>query len=86
MSSRWILKPKPSTDKVEKLKESLGISDSLAIMLRQRNIGNFDEAKNYFRPKLSQLHDPYLMKDMDEAVQRVLSAMENVKKIKAKLN
>ena len=76
MSSRWILKPKPSTDKVDKLKESLGISDSLAIILIQRGIEDFDKAKNYFRPKLSQLHDPYLMKDMEAAVQRILSAIK----------
>jgi single-stranded-DNA-specific exonuclease len=63
------------------LSESLGIDEILAILLVQRGITNFEEAKNFFRPSLSQLHDPFLMKDMDKAVDRLQKAMNNGEKI-----
>lgn len=63
------------------LKESLGISEVLCKILVQRGITTFNEARDFFRPSLEQLHDPWLMKDMDKAVRRLLQAMENNERI-----
>lgn len=63
------------------LKEALKINTTLCSILVQRTIDDFEKAKNYFRPQLTDLHDPWLMKDMDKAVQRILSAFEKGEKI-----
>jgi single-stranded-DNA-specific exonuclease len=68
-------------DKVERLHSSLTVSKRLCKILVQRRIDSFDKAKQYFRPQLSDLHDPFLMKDMDKAVSRILSAIEKKEKI-----
>lgn len=72
---------KADTQKVEQLQLALGINKNLCEILVQRCISTFDEAKDYFRPSLSQLHDPWLMKDMDKAVQRLEEAITNDEKI-----
>ena len=59
----------------------LGIDENLATLLVQRGITNYEEAKTFFRPSLSQLHDPFLMTDMDKAVDRVLQAINNGEKL-----
>ncbi|KAF2331073.1 single-stranded-DNA-specific exonuclease RecJ [Flavobacterium ginsenosidimutans] len=74
---RWTLKPKPSEEKVKLLAQALNVEDFVATLLIQRGIETFDEAKNFFRPSLEHLHDPYLMKDMDKAVARIEQAIEN---------
>lgn len=74
---RWTLKPTPSKDKVEKLAKDLQIDITIARILYQRNIKNFVDAKNYFRPNLEDIHDPFLMKDMDLAVARIETAIAN---------
>jgi single-stranded-DNA-specific exonuclease len=80
MEKRWkILKADES--KVLSLKSSLGISLPLCNILVQREIDSFQKAKDYFRPQLCQLHDPFLMKDMEKAVQRILLAIDNNEKI-----
>ncbi len=63
------------------LQQSLNIHPVLCKILSQRGIDNFEKAKNFFRPELSQLHDPWLMKDMEKAVPRVLQAIEVNEKI-----
>ncbi len=68
-------------DKVNALQQSLTISIPLCKILVQRGITTFDEAKDFFRPQLSHLHDPFLMKDMDKAVSRIISAIERKEKI-----
>ena len=68
-------------DKVNALQQALSISPVLCKILVQRGIETFDEAKTFFRPKLENLHDPWLMKDMQKAVTRVLSAFEAREKI-----
>jgi len=78
---RWTLKPKPSTEKVIHLQKVLGVSETIASLLVQRGIETYDEAKTFFRPTLNQLHDPFLMKDMDKAVSRILKAVENEERI-----
>ena len=68
-------------EKIKSLQTSLGINYSLCKILVQRGIDTFEKAKDYFRPQLVQLHDPFLMKDMDVAVTRILSAINKNEKI-----
>jgi single-stranded-DNA-specific exonuclease len=78
---RWTLKPKPSEEKVKHLAQALNVEDFVATLLIQRGIETFEDAKNFFRPSLEHLHDPYLMKDMDKAVTRIEQAIENQENI-----
>ncbi|WP_026950698.1 single-stranded-DNA-specific exonuclease RecJ [Algoriphagus mannitolivorans] len=77
----WKLKPKTSQAAIERLGKEININPTLANMLINRGVENFDQAKDYFRPSLSQLHDPFLMKDMDQAVDRIEKAVLNHEKI-----
>ena len=72
---RWILKENPDPKKTEELSKSLGIDPVLGSVLVQRGVDNFDKAKHFFRPSLDDLHDPFLMKDMEKAVDRIHLAM-----------
>lgn len=74
---RWTLKPKPLEDKIKNLAQALKVEDFVATLLVQRGIETFDDAKNFFRPTLDHLHDPFLMKDMDKAVARIEFAIAN---------
>jgi single-stranded-DNA-specific exonuclease len=78
---RWNLKPNPSEDKVKHLAKALNIEDFVATLLVQRGIETFEDAKRFFRPSLDDLHDPYLMKDMEKAVERIEKAIENEENI-----
>ena len=78
---RWTIKPKPSEDKIKHLAQALHVEDFVATLLVQRGIETFEDAKNFFRPSLDHLHDPYLMKDMDKAVARIEEAIENQENI-----
>ncbi len=80
MQKRWNIL-KANEEKVEALHLSLSINKVLCKILVQRGIDTYDIAKNYFRPLLSHLHDPFLMKDMDKAVDRILSAIRANEKI-----
>lgn len=73
---RWTLKPKPDPHTVAHLCEVLGVEKSIASLLTQRGINSFEEAKKFFRPSLADLHDPFLMKDMDKAVARIELALQ----------
>jgi len=81
MEKRWVLKNIPDNEVVEQLSQSLNINKKLLKLLVQRRVTTYDEAKTFFRPKLENLHDPFLMKDMDKAVDRVLTAMDKGEKI-----
>ncbi|MCK4854976.1 MAG: single-stranded-DNA-specific exonuclease RecJ [Bacteroidales bacterium] len=81
MGKNWILKGQGEGEKVERLCGELDISKPLAILLVQRGISSFDEAKSFFRPELTLLHDPFLMKDMDLAIERIQAAVQNKEKI-----
>ncbi len=72
---RWNLKPKPSPEKISNLVETLQISPLIAELLVSRGIKTFEQARLFFRPTLDDLHDPYLMKDMDKAVARIEQAI-----------
>lgn len=78
---RWTLKPKPSEEKIKHLAQALNVQDFVATLLIQRGIETYDQAKNFFRPSLDHLHDPYLMKDMDKAVERIELAIANEENI-----
>ncbi|WP_037318175.1 single-stranded-DNA-specific exonuclease RecJ [Salegentibacter sp. Hel_I_6] len=78
---RWTLKPKPDSLVVDKLAEELGVETPVATLLAQRGIMTFEAAKKFFRPSLEELHDPYLMKDMDVAVNRIQQAIASEENI-----
>ncbi len=72
---RWTLKPKPEEQKVMAFANELKVDPLVAFLLLQRGIDSFEAAKTFFRPELTQLHDPFLMKDMDLAVERIERAI-----------
>ena len=78
---RWTIKPKPSEEKVKNLAAALNVEEFVASLLVQRGIETFEEAKKFFRPTFADLHNPYLMKDMDKAVERIEKAIENEENI-----
>ncbi|MCC1483368.1 single-stranded-DNA-specific exonuclease RecJ [Winogradskyella immobilis] len=78
---RWTLKPKPEISKVEALKKTLQVDDVVATLLLQRDIDTYESAKIFFRPSFNELHDPFLMKDMDKAVARIETAIANSENI-----
>ena len=73
--------PTGNSETIHKLAGELNIHPILAQLLVQRGVNTFDEAKHFFRPSLSDLHDPFLMKDMDKAVERISNAILNKEKI-----
>jgi single-stranded-DNA-specific exonuclease len=74
---RWNLKSKPEKEKVLALQEALQVDPIIATLLVQRGVETYEQAKSFFRPSLDDLHDPYLMKDMDKAVARIEAAIAN---------
>jgi single-stranded-DNA-specific exonuclease len=72
---RWNPKSKPNPEKVHELQSALQVDEIIASLLVQRGVETFDQAKTFFRPTLSDLHNPYLMKDMDKAVFRIEQAI-----------
>ena len=80
MEKRWKILP-ANEEKAIALQESLKIHPVICQVLVQRGIDSFEKAKDFFRPQLSQLHDPWLMKDMDKAVARIMQAVSNKEKI-----
>jgi single-stranded-DNA-specific exonuclease len=77
MEKRWVLKEKGDPEVVSRLCQDLSIDENLVQLLVQRGITTFDEAREFFRPSLENLHDPFLMKDMDKAIQRIDHAFKN---------
>lgn len=81
MQKRWLLKPKNNAAITQSLREELGVSDVVANLLAYRKVETFEAAREFFRPALSYLHDPFLMKDMDVAIERITKAISNKEKI-----
>ena len=81
MEKRWVVKEKGDTAVVKHLAGALGVSESLANLMAQRNISSADEAKAFFNPSLEYLHDPFLMKDMNIAVDRISTAVKKNERI-----
>lgn len=80
-AKRWVLKPKNNSNTVINLQNELGVPAVIANLLAGRGVENFTQAKLFFRPSLSDLHDPFLMKDMDNAILRIEKALGNNEKI-----
>ena len=74
---RWNPKSKPNPEKVQAIQSALQVDEIIATLLVQRGIETFEQAKTFFRPTLADLHNPYLMKDMDKAVARIENAITN---------
>lgn len=77
MEKKWVIQKSAELDTVIALIEGLGVSKPIANLLGQRGIQNFEQAKVFFRPQLSDLHDPFLMKGMQAAVDRIQDAIAN---------
>ena len=78
---RWTIKAKPEQKDMDILSEVLNVDSLVAQLLIQRGIDSYEKAKKFFRPQVSDLHDPFLMKDMDVAVERIenaISSNENI--------
>jgi len=71
----WVINDNVDKESVEKLSDELNISPILSSMLVKREIRTFDQAKSFFRPNYNMLHDPFLMKDMTIAVERIQKAI-----------
>lgn len=81
MQKRWTFKPIPLREEVETLTTAINVNAHLSAILWQRGIRDFESAKKFFRPSIDQLHDPFLLKDMDHAVLRMHQAFERQEKI-----
>lgn len=81
MDKRWVIKKLGEEDKIQHLCEVLNIDRNLSNLLVQRGISTFEEARFFFRPSLDHLHDPFLMNDMDKAVERIEKAIINQERI-----
>lgn len=77
----WSPKPIPDEDKVKQLQQQIGVPHEIACLLIQRGIEDYDTAKSFFRPELSDLHDPFLMSGMRAAVDRIFLAIDKGEKI-----
>lgn len=76
-----MIREEPEREKVEALSKAINVNATLSKILVQRGIDDFEKAKDFFRPSLGQLHDPFHMKDMDKAVNRLTEAIFNKEKI-----
>lgn len=81
MNKRWVLKEQGDEETIQYLSGALNIDRNLANLLAQRDISTFEEARSFFRPSLDDLHDPFLMNDMDKAVDRIRRGIAENEKI-----
>ena len=81
LQAEWKYAELPEPEQVKALCQSLGVKEDVAQLLISRGITNYDEAKRFFRPSFEDLHDPFLMKDMDKAVTRLEEALGNGEKM-----
>ena len=72
---RWTIKPVPDKKEINNLAEAIQVDPIIASLLLQRGVQSYEDARQFFRPDISQLHDPFLMKDMDKAVSRIEKAL-----------
>lgn len=81
MNLKWIYKPAPDEEVVDRISSSIGFGTLESKILVLRGIDNYQKAREFFKPKLEDIHSPFLMADMQKAVERIASAIENGEKI-----
>ena len=81
MQKRWLVKTPVDSTTTDQFRSTLKVDRIVATLLLQRGITTFEEAERFFRPKLEQLHDPFLMMDMERAVKRLREAIQNQEKV-----
>ncbi|MGZ5304747.1 MAG: single-stranded-DNA-specific exonuclease RecJ, partial [Bacteroidia bacterium] len=81
MKKRWVAKAVADDNLFQALKQEIQTTDVLLHLIAQRNLQNLQEAHTYFQPDISQLHSPFLMRDMEKAVDRLQKAFEAKEKI-----
>ncbi len=81
MSFRWVITQPEHAEAISNLMEVLNVPESIARLLAIRGISSFEDAKQFFRPTLNELHDPFLMKDMDRASERLSLAIRTNEKV-----
>ena len=81
MSQKWIYRPEPDEDIVDGLSSSLGFGTFESRLLVLRGIDDYQKAREFFKPNLTDIHSPFLMADMQKAVERIANAIENGEKI-----
>lgn len=81
VSQKWIFKPEPNEETVDGMSTSLGFGTFESKLLVLRDIDNYEKARAFFKPKMEDIHNPFLMADMQKAVERIASAVENGEKI-----
>ncbi len=81
MNRKWIYKAEPDEETVDRINSSLGFGVLESKILVLRGIDNYEKARRFFKPRLDDIHDPFLMADMDKAVNRIATAIENGEKI-----
>ena len=81
MSFRWVYATPENEEAVPALQEQLGVPQKIARLLTLRGIDTFDKAEAFFRPDINEIHDPFLMKDMDKATERLAQAIRGGERI-----
>ena len=81
MTNRWIYNEMPEAELIEELSVAINVNKKIATILIQRGISTFEESKNFFRPSLDNLHNPFLMKDMEKSIERIMLAMSENEKV-----
>ena len=81
MSFRWVITQLEQKEAVSNLMEILNVPEAIARLLAIRGISSFEDAKQFFRPSLNELYDPFLMKDMDRASERLSLAIRSNEKV-----
>ena len=81
MEKTWNLKKQGDPNEIKHLSAALNVNITIAHLLMQKNIKTFNDAKSFFRPRLSDLHDPFLMKNMEKAVERLEKAIKTQEKV-----
>jgi single-stranded-DNA-specific exonuclease len=77
MQKRWFIKQSPPEALIRELETSLKVTPLMAALLTQRGLTTGDEVRSFFAPEAGQLHDPFLMKNMDKAADRLTTAIKN---------
>ena len=81
MTKRWTQKTEPDIQKVDEISSAININKTLSGILVQRGVSSYEAAKKFFRPQYADLHDPFIMKDMDKAIERINKAISSGEKI-----